>query len=89
MTKNRYQLRSYYKQLQTASTIDCASQCLGAQDGQCLAYKFHESTKVCKVSDEVAQETESCTESIKVYAGIGNSQLSVLSYCLLAMGCFY
>ena len=56
--------------MQSRNMLDCATRCLG-DDGKCLACEFNESTKTCRLSDELAQKKESNEHSAaKVYTGM-------------------
>ena len=58
--------------------LDCATHCLEAQDGECLAYEFDKSQNSCKLSDEAAQEMSSSEHSsAEVYTGGVNDILPI------------
>ena len=68
-----YHLNSFYNQIQCLRILDCATICLEAPEGECLAYEFDELNKVCKLSNQTVQIKESSEKSFaKVYSGIAN-----------------
>ena len=82
VTKDNYQLKTYYKQRYGSTIEHCAYYCLKEEGSNCMAYEYDEAAKICRLSTFVESVTNYKSTSAVVYSGTSVCFPTLLSFNL-------